>query len=457
MKLRYTFLLLSFAGICSCGGGVEDKMDTGLDGIVVSEWPADHQLDPGADRLPVVRNFSAAYDRQQKKIKISYDVEDKEEKRLAVGVYYLSERNNYLRAFEAPGSGDVGDAVLPGEGKKVEVPFSNEKGLDSLRLVLMVDDRIVFPVSAYLDKVDTAALRKDIAAIYGLRNRVSDSVHLAFVKKLLGDSLTKYGYVVSRQKFVYKGYTAENIIARKPGFGKLRKKVVLCAHYDTVIDSPGADDNASGIAALLETVRILSSLPAENAVEIVLLDLEEPGMVGSRKYVEAQSLKREEIISAVNLDMIGYMSTEPFSQHLPQAVSLAFPAVRQKVEQNESKGDFVVCIANERSAELRDAFIGGMARYLPDRKVISILTPGKSEVLTYLRYSDHSSFWDKEYPALFIGDGSDSRNPNYHSPWDTMGSLNYPFMRDCTAAVLAFAIDQSELRHGSVIWKTIRL
>ena len=457
MKLRYTLLLLSFAGFCSCGSSDGDKADTGLKGVVAGEWVSEYQPNPGADGLPVVRNFLVVYDRPGKKIKISYDIEDKEEKQVSVRLYYLSERNNYLRAFDAPGTGDAGDAVVTGKGKKVEIPFPNETKLDSLKVVLVVDDKIVFPVSSYISQVDTTVLRKDIEAVYGLRHRTSDSVHLALVKRLLRDSLTKYGYDVIRQEFSYKGYAAENIIARKPGCGTIRKKIVLCAHFDTVIDSPGADDNASGMAALLEMARILSSLPAENAIEIVFVDLEEPGMVGSRKYVESQNSRREEIISTVNLDMIGYESTEPFSQHLPESISLAFPAVRQKVEQNESKGDFVICVANERSAGLRDKFLEGMTNYLPDRKVISIVTPGKSEILPYLRYSDHSSFWDKDYPAIFIGDGSDSRNPNYHSPRDTKSTLNYPFMRDCTAAILAFIIQQSQVKHGSMIWKTISL
>jgi hypothetical protein len=84
------------------------------------------------------------------------------------------------------------------------------------------------------------------------------------------------------------------------------------------------------------------------------------------------------------------------------------------------------------------------------RKVISILTPGNSEVVPELRYSDHSSFWDKHLPAIFISDGSDSRNPNYHTPNDRLGTLDYNFMNDAVQSVLAFALVKSNTIHGSI-------
>jgi hypothetical protein len=457
LSLSLFILIFSSLAGCSDKKHIKDE-DNGLAGVAPKDKVVLDQLNAGSDKLPVISNFSLDYDHDNQTLKVAYDVQDAEQKAVSVQAYYFTAQGNFIEPFDGPVKGDVGDAIPVGTGKKIEIPFTKTPGRDSITVALLVDDKIVFPISAYISSVDTSALKRDVEAVYGIRHRVSNPTHLASVRLQLKDSLAKYGYDVISQKFTYKEFKGENIIGRKPGYGNNRKKVVICAHYDTVIDSPGADDNGSGIAALLEMARILASMPAENAIEIVFFDLEEAGMIGSRQYVAFQdSLKNEDIVAAINLDMIGYMSTEKHSQAIPETIALAFPRIKQKVEDNEGRGDFILCIANESSSGLRDEFTAQAAKYLPERKVISILTPGKSEVVPYLRYSDHSSFWDKNYPAIFIGDGSDSRNLNYHSPQDTIGTLNYPFMKDATETILSVALETSGTKHGSMVWKTIKL
>jgi len=433
------------------------KEDNGLAGKTPDNFADTGQLDVGKDKLPRITNYYVHYDHSSQSLKLTYDVADSEENHVALHAYYFSDRGNFLLPFSSSGKGDEGNSVSVGPGKTIEIPFSDKGEKKSVKVALVVEDKINLPVVGYMQQVDTGLLRRDVESIYGIRNHVSAPDHLRAVQQILQDSLSRYGYDIIVQRFAYPNYEGKNIIARKNGYGKGRKKLIVCAHYDSVEDSPGADDNGSGVAALLELARILAALPVENTVELIAFDLEEYGMVGSKKYVELLDSSNESLLGAINLDMIGYMSTKENSQIIPEPIGVAFPLAKKQVEENDSKGDFIICIANSSSSGLRDRFADLMSRDLPSGKLISLVTPGKGEEVPIVRYSDHSSFWDKGYPAIFIEDGANSRNPNYHSPEDKTGTLNYAFMKDVTEAVLDLVIEYCHVGHGRIVWKSVKL
>ncbi|MGH7127787.1 MAG: M28 family peptidase [Planctomycetaceae bacterium] len=199
-----------------------------------------------------------------------------------------------------------------------------------------------------------------------------------------------------------------------------RPQVCLGAHLDSTPESPGADDNASAVAALLEIARLL---PAETAdgprwgLELVVFDLEECGMLGGAAHAAQMRQAGIELRGMVSLEMLGYCDPTPGSQALPRGLGGLYP----------DTGDFIGIVGNQNSQWLIDLFREGMQR-VPGLPVEWIAVPGNGEPLQATRLSDHSPFWDAGYSALMITDTSFLRNPHYHQSSDLPETLDYDFL-----------------------------
>lgn len=272
------------------------------------------------------------------------------------------------------------------------------------------------------DKLLEDSLRKHVAAL---------SVDIGPRTPFLGDSLPRAaGYItevfedagleVAEQAYDYSGQRVANLIATPPGAAAASTYYVVGAHFDTVPSTPGADDNASAIAVMLELARCLSekSLPAP--VRFVAFTLEEPPAFmtrhqGSRVFVRECKRAGHRIAAAVILEMVGY--TCPRQQY-PLALGWAgYP----------SDGQFIGIVGNWRSRQFGRAVLKGFRnnQRLP---VESLFMPFNGWILPATRLSDHASFWDAGLPALMVTDTAFFRNPNYHLPTDTFDTLDFGFM-----------------------------
>jgi len=209
------------------------------------------------------------------------------------------------------------------------------------------------------------------------------------------------------------------------------------AHYDTVADSPGADDNGSGVCGLLMAMEVLKNYDFEKNIKIVSFDDEEIGLVGSEDYIINGIGKEEKLKGVFNFEMIGYASSEPNTQELPLGFNLLFPGAANFVEENEFRGDFLICVGNDASVDLITAFQNAASQYVPGFSIVTLQTPGNGEITQDLRRSDHASFWDNGYQALMITDGANFRNPNYHTPNDKSELLDFEFMANTVKATIA--------------------
>jgi Zn-dependent M28 family amino/carboxypeptidase len=204
--------------------------------------------------------------------------------------------------------------------------------------------------------------------------------------------------------------------------------LVIGAHYDSTPTTPGADDNASAVAALLELAAwIHPRLRGDGltcGLQLAAYDMEEYGLLGS--YAHARGLRRAgaALRGMVSLEMLGYTDRRPGSQGLPPHLAKFYPDV----------GDFIGVCGNEASRGLLEAATRAM-KSIDGLPVEFIAVPGKGEVLPEVRLSDHSSFWDAGYPALMITDTSFFRNPHYHQATDRPDTLDYPFLAKVTAGV----------------------
>jgi Zn-dependent M28 family amino/carboxypeptidase len=240
------------------------------------------------------------------------------------------------------------------------------------------------------------------------------------------------GLAPERQSFIYQRQEVANIMAgrREPsGY------YILGAHFDTVAGTPGADDNASGVAVLLETARLAVSLSPPRPWVFVGFTTEEPPAfftpyMGSRVYARRAKEQGQIIKGMLCLEMVGYYSQEPDSQPLPFPLQfLGYP----------TNGNFIALVADRRSQPLLSALEQALKSgcQLPTS---SIAVPFGGHILPETRLSDHVNFWDQGYPAVMLTDTAFLRNPHYHGPGDVMANLDFDAMVELTLGLYYFII-----------------
>jgi aminopeptidase YwaD len=232
--------------------------------------------------------------------------------------------------------------------------------------------------------------------------------------------------VLRRHSFNWSSVEGVNIILEIPG--KLEGAAGLIgAHYDSVAGSPGADDNSSGVAVLLELGRRLAAAPPLHSIWLVAFDLEEWGMGGSKML--AQELKRnhQKPKWMVSIEMVGYRSREAEMQHFPFPFRFFYP----------NRGDFILLVGNNRARKL----ISGIERSFQKTNVKAehLLVACNGWLIPPSRFSDQAAFWDTGVAGVMLTDTSWYRNPNYHSAADTIDTLDFEFMADILAGMSAFA------------------
>lgn len=232
-----------------------------------------------------------------------------------------------------------------------------------------------------------------------------------------------YGCNVKRQPFACQGNTYYNIICEIKGTKSSKDGIlVIGSHYDTVIGTPGADDNASGVAGLLELIRLTAAKPLQRTVRFVAFSLEEPPFFMTKNmgsYVYAKSLKTEgiKVYGMISLEMLGYYSDRRGSQYYP------FPIFKWFYP---DKGNFIAFVGNLSSR----AFTNKIKKSFRSVSTLPVESLSGVSLIPGVNFSDHWSFWKFGYPAFMITDTAFYRNPNYHAPGDTAETLDYGRMSE---------------------------
>ena len=244
-----------------------------------------------------------------------------------------------------------------------------------------------------------------------LRHSTWDALGLMSTRIFVKDRLAEYGEV--KEHFFKEGSEeGVNYILKLPGQDPTLDPMLIGAHYDGPIQSPGADDNASGVAALLELVRQWTEKPPRRPAWMVAFDHEEWGMLGSKALAKELKAKGQKLKLMVSLEMLAYTSEK---QNYP------IPAMKAVFGE---KGNFIALVANTGSATMLPGLASGMGNHVCT-KVLPV--PLRGEVLPEVRLSDHSPFWDQGYNAMMVTDTSFLRNPHYHEPTDTVETLDLKF------------------------------
>jgi Zn-dependent M28 family amino/carboxypeptidase len=238
------------------------------------------------------------------------------------------------------------------------------------------------------------------------------------------------GFEVTEERFDALGDQATNLVVIQAGSRAPDQVIVLGAHYDTVPSTPGADDNASAVAVLLEVSRLLKDYVGSRTIRYVAFACEEPpyfnvDAMGSQFHARQSALRGDKILGMLCLEMVGYFRDEVGSQRVPSSIPRFLHRFFPK------RANFLAAVGNLQSLKLAYGFRRGFKRgtRLP---LFSICLPEK---ISEIRLSDNSSFWDQGYPALMLTDTSFLRNPNYHLATDTPDTLDYSRMTDVTLGV----------------------
>jgi len=314
---------------------------------------------------------------------------------------------------------DQGDplALLPADVERKHLPRSSILPFlktytrpESVPLGLKLNDMI----PAIINQVSRANLRAYVQGLQDFQTRYSTTANCEAAGQFILGFFQSLGLEAGFQPFTIGGISTRNVVAEIQGETDPEDIVIICGHYDSTsgeaeVSAPGADDNASGVAAVMEAARILAGYPLDFTVRFIAFSAEEQGLYGSHYHSAVAREGLERIIGVVNLDMISY--TEDPSEDLDVIVN-----------------DASWWLA-ERAGLVADAYTGLAVRKIVDASFV---------------YSDHSPFWDEGYPALCGIEDANPNNPYYHTTGDTVDTLNFDFFEDAARTALAALSDLAQ-------------
>lgn len=288
---------------------------------------------------------------------------------------------------------------MPGKSFQGELPAAD----DSLR-------NLEAELRRYLGHLATKIGQRDLARHPQQLARAADWIE---------QTLEGAGCSVKRQPYEVSGAGCDNLEAEIRGVVTPDEIVVVGAHYDTAEGTPGANDNGSGVAAMLALASHYARRPGSRTLRFVAFVNEEPPhfqteKMGSLVYARRCRERKEKIVAMLSLETIGYYSDQPGSQRYPPPLDLLYPTT----------GNFIGFVGNLGSAELVRRVVGLFRQH----EAFPSEGGAPPDLIPGVGFSDHWSFWQAGYPALMVTDTAMYRYPYYHEAEDTPDKIDFPRM-----------------------------
>ena len=248
----------------------------------------------------------------------------------------------------------------------------------------------------------------------------------------ISDVFSKNGYTVNYQAYEIKNTPVKNVEVELLGTKNPNEIIIIGAHYDTVIGSPGADDNASGVAVMLEVARGCAGWADQfrRPIDFIAFGAEEEGCIGSCRHATRLQAAGTKVAIMISLECVGYTDDRVGSQRIPPGFPIAIP----------DRGTFLGVIGNEAAKTSVAVMEESVRCAAPARQAIGLIVDNNGRQLPATRLSDHAPFWDRGYPAMMLTDTAFLRNPHYHRPHDLPDTLDFQFMTDVARSVTAFTL-----------------
>jgi hypothetical protein len=332
------------------------------------------------------------------------------------------------------------------------------------------DAGLIAAGARWRDQLDEAHLRRLVESLPAPRSRIHAPEAMRAADNLILDAWHQAGWQVTRQDLARRDVVASddteawrpgplpqrhfealdgvNLVAELPG--EDRDAIAIVAHHDTVNGSPGADDNGSGVVALLEMARLLAGRRYRHSVVLAAPDFEEIGLIGSAELVP-WLMTRYSLRGVIVFDAIGYADPAPGTQAVPPGLDWIYPGQLRRLRSRGNAGDAVLGIYRASSNWLVREWARCLAATLGRERILLLRDPLDLPVLGRLAArlpaarnfsrSDHVPFWHAGVPAIFVTDSGNFRNPNYHRPTDLPATLDYETLAGIIAAT-ALAVER---------------
>ncbi|HMJ11064.1 MAG TPA: M20/M25/M40 family metallo-hydrolase [Polyangiaceae bacterium] len=320
--------------------------------------------------------------------------------------------------------------------RPVQPPVKSSVSARSVQAPAVSASAAVRPQVQLPADLDRDRIEKTLRSV--ARPRPPGSAHWKRVQAACVTALESAGYSVERQEYG----SGVNVLGTKAAPNAKPERVVVSAHYDHIPACDGADDNASGVAALLEIARVLGQSRFERTLVVACWDEEERGLLGSRAYAERARARSERVVAAYSLDAIGFASSKPSSQRVPPGFGALFPELNARLEQRKHVGDFIAVVANGASGHV----LGSLTRHARSvgLELFGLELASLHTLLLRDAYrSDHASFWAQDYAAVLLTDTANFRNPGYHCGQgpDSVSSIDFDFVRKVAQTTALSALE----------------
>jgi hypothetical protein len=275
------------------------------------------------------------------------------------------------------------------------------------------------------DRVDASRYAEDVRLVAAVRP--PGSPHWQAVQDRCFEVFEAAGF--STVRFEVDG-AGISVVGRKDGKNPELPGIVVGAHYDHIPDCPGADDNASGTAAVLELARVLGGETWTRSLTVACWDEEETGLHGSRAWVDAAVADGRTFELYLNFDAMAYADPKPNTQRLPPGIDMLFAKQVEMLAAREFRADFIAVLADASASASSARLVAHANRLELPVALLEVPQALKNEpLLSDLRRSDHASFWHHDIPAVFLSDTANFRTDTYHCTGrpDTIETLDLAF------------------------------
>ncbi|MBE9186119.1 M20/M25/M40 family metallo-hydrolase [Microcoleus sp. LEGE 07076] len=284
-------------------------------------------------------------------------------------------------------------------------------------------------------QIDSSRLWKHVENLAGERDGERDRT---FTRNYISQQLNNLGFSPELQPFD----RGINVFSERKGTDSNAGAILVAAHYDTVPQSPGADDNATGVAVVLEVARLLGSRPTPRTLQVAFFDREEIGLLGSLAFA-GSAARLKNLQGVVVLDMVGYACRTPGCQRYPEGLTVQ-PFLEASGVTSADKGEFVAVVGDAEHPLLLKTFAESRNADLPP--VVALPVPLKGLLTPDVLRSDHAPFWYKGIGAVLVTDTANLRSPHYHQSTDTLATIDRPFFAGSAQIVVNAAAKLLEIR-----------